>query len=107
MAGGTGSAEKYFRIWETIMKIPHGKVATYGQIARLAGLGNHARMVGYALHASPPGINIPWHRVINSQGRISLSKEDGRYDLQRGLLEDEGVEFIRERINLKKYRWDK
>lgn len=89
------------------MKIPHGKVATYGQIARLAGLGNHARMVGYALHASPPGINIPWHRVINSQGKISLSKEDGRYDLQRSLLEDEGVELIRDRINLKKYRWDK
>ncbi|MCB0303789.1 MAG: methylated-DNA--[protein]-cysteine S-methyltransferase [Calditrichaeota bacterium] len=98
-------SEKYRRIWATVARIPYGKVATYGQIARLAGLGGHARMVGYALHATPEAIEIPWHRVINARGTISLPKETGHYDLQKSLLEAEGVEFAGERINLGEYRW--
>ena len=98
-------SEKYRRIWATVARIPYGKVATYGQIARLAGLGGHARMVGYALHATPDAIDIPWHRVINARGTISLPKETGHYDLQKSPLEAEGVKFAGERINLGEYRW--
>lgn len=99
------ASENYRKIWDIINRIPHGKVATYGQIALLAGLGGHARLVGYALHATPNEIQIPWHRVINAQGRISLPRENGQYDLQKTLLEAEGIIFIQEKINLKKYRW--
>lgn len=95
----------YFLIWKTIKKIPYGKVATYGQIARVAGLGRQPRMVGYALHATPKEIEIPWHRVINSQGKISLPREDGRYDLQKTLLENEGIVFRKEKVNLKVFQW--
>jgi methylated-DNA-protein-cysteine methyltransferase-like protein len=101
-----GSSSKYPKIWETIKKIPRGHVATYGQIARLSGFGGHARLVGYALYATPAQIKIPWHRVINARGKISLPKEDGRYDLQKTLLEVEGIVFRGERVNLKKYQWN-
>ncbi|NIW78472.1 MAG: methylated-DNA--[protein]-cysteine S-methyltransferase [Calditrichae bacterium] len=99
-------SKKYQKIWNIIREIPYGKVATYGQIARLAGLGEHARMVGYALHSAPDSLEIPWHRVINARGEISLPKEDGRYDLQKALLEKEGVTFVNGKINLKKYGWN-
>lgn len=98
-------SKNYLKIWETVKKIPFGRVATYGQIAALAGLGGHARLVGYALHAAPDEIEIPWQRVINARGRISLPREDGRYYLQKTLLEAEGIIFEEERIDLKKYRW--
>ena len=96
---------KYFDIWKVVQMIPHGQVATYGQVARIAGYEGHARLAGYALHATPEEINIPWHRVINARGMISLPEEDGRYALQKSLLEEEGVEFRNEKINLKKYQW--
>ena len=70
-------SDLYRRIFEAVNKIPHGKAATYGQIARLAGLGSHARLVGYALHNLPANSTVPWHRVINSNGKISLPKEGG------------------------------
>lgn len=98
-------ADAYFRIWCVVGFIPRGKVATYGQIARLAGLGGHARMVGYALHATPADRDIPWHRVINARGRISLPREDGRYDMQRALLAAEGIQFTGETIALAEFRW--
>ena len=99
-------SERYLQFWDVVRQVPKGKVATYGQIAALAGYPGNARQVGYALHASPPGIDIPWHRIINSQGKISLPKESGHYDLQRQLLENEGVEFRNDRIDLKRYRWE-
>jgi len=98
-------SDKYQRIWRTVSEIPPGRVATYGQIARLAGLGRHARMVGYALHATPREKEIPWHRVINAQGKISLPKEDGRFDLQKALLEAEGIDFSGEKLDLSVYQW--
>lgn len=98
-------SERYLEFWEVIRQVPEGKVATYGQIAALAGYPGNARQVGYSLHASPPEIDIPWHRIINAQGKISLPKESGHYDLQRSLLEKEGVIFKNERVNLRKYRW--
>jgi methylated-DNA-protein-cysteine methyltransferase-like protein len=92
-------------IYETIRQIPRGKVSTYGGIAKLSGLPGHARLVGYALHSTPHDINIPWHRVINAQGRISLPKNDGAYSRQKKLLIKEGITFRGEKIDLTKYGW--
>jgi len=89
------------RIWQLVHTIPAGKVATYGQIAGLAGLPRHARMVGRVLRNLPPGSRLPWHRVINAAGRISTGGRE-----QRERLEAEGVVFINGRISLKDYGWD-
>lgn len=94
-------------VYRLVSMIPPGKVATYGQIA--AYLGNHraARTVGWALRALPEGLDVPWHRVVNSQGRISLSGRGGGAQQQRAMLEEEGVSFDEGgRINLKRYRWE-
>ncbi len=89
-----------------IKKIPKGKVATYGQIAILAGNPKAARQVSWVLNSCSKKDNLPWHRVINSMGKISL-KEGSGYELQKALLEDEGIEFkINKQIDLKKYLWN-
>ncbi len=94
-------------IYQVVALIPRGKVATYGQIAALAGFPRYARLVGYALNRQlTPDSQLPWHRVINAQGRLSLHKLDIHAEnLQRFKLEQEGVEFLNDRINLKQYRW--
>ena len=97
------------RVWAAVKRIPRGKVATYGQIAALLGMPRHARLVGYTLAATPQTVKIPWHRVVNAEGRISLRLrhwDSGSDDLQRILLEDEGVIFDSSgRIDLKRFRW--
>ncbi len=100
-------AETTFSIIHTVVKrIPRGYVATYGQIARLAGLPGHARQVGYALHAIPEDQDIPWHRVINAMGEISKRAEPVYEEIQRELLEQEGIEFDEQgRISLPMYQW--
>jgi methylated-DNA-protein-cysteine methyltransferase-like protein len=81
-------------------------VATYGQIAALAGLRGHARQVGYALHALPSHSGLPWHRVINAKGEISRRSSGGAALTQRLLLEKEGVEFDgRHRVRLTRFQW--
>ena len=99
----------YELVWATVKRIPRGRVATYGQIAALAGMPRHARQAGYALAATPENVKIPWHRVINAQGRISLRLkhwDSGNDDLQRILLEAEGVLFDESgRVDLKRFRW--
>jgi methylated-DNA-protein-cysteine methyltransferase-like protein len=98
--------KRYELIWSVVRKIPRGRVATYGQIAELAGLGGHARQVGYALHHLPEGSDIPWHRVINAKGEISERTGGDSHELQRMLLEAEGVELdLRGRMDLERYRW--
>ena len=92
-------------IWETVRQIPRRRVATYGEIARLCGLIGQARLVGYALHNVPSGSRIPWHRVINSKGGISLPTGGGEYDRQRTLLEREGIRFVGGKIDLGRYGW--
>lgn len=88
-------------------RIPPGKVATYGQVAALAGLAGHARQTGYALHALPEGSDVPWHRVINARGEVSPRAEPGRDGYQRHLLEEEGVAFNeRGRVDLARFQWD-
>jgi methylated-DNA-protein-cysteine methyltransferase-like protein len=82
------------RIYEVVRQIPSGCVATYGQVATLAGLPGHARQVGYALSALPEDTDVPWHRVVNAKGEISRrSCSDGCEDFQQQLLEQEGVAF--------------
>ena len=97
---------RYELIWSVVRKIPRGRVATYGQIAELAGLEGHARQVGYALHNLPERSNVPWHRVINSRGEISPRSAGDSHELQRMLLEAEDVEIdLRGRIDLKTFLW--
>lgn len=88
-----------------IKKIPHGKVATYGQIAMLAGNPRAARQVAWVLHSSSNKEDLPWHRVINGRGCISLKPNQG-YELQKALLEDEDIKFNRDdSIDLDRYLW--
>ncbi len=91
-----------------VRQIPSGRVATYGQVAALAGLPGHARQVGYALHALPEGSDVPWQRVINSRGEVSLRGEELDYaGYQRHLLEGEGVRFdAAGRVDLELFRWE-
>jgi methylated-DNA-protein-cysteine methyltransferase-like protein len=84
---------KYDRIYRMVKSIPKGRVATYGQISSLAGLYGQARLVGYALAALPDGSSVPWHRVINSKGLVSKRGEPHSENLQRLMLESEGVLF--------------
>ena len=99
------SITRYEYIYEAVRRIPPGKVATYGQIAKIVGRCT-ARMVGYAMAALPPGTQVPWQRVINHRGEISTrSRGDGALR-QRRLLQNEGIRFDRKgRVNFKKVRW--
>ena len=101
-----GSSDSYPRIYAVVRKIPRGRVATYGQVADLAGLPGRARQVGYALHALDEGDPVPWQRVINARGVISTRAEPLMEDVQRSLLEAEGVGFdLLGRIDLSRYQW--
>jgi methylated-DNA-protein-cysteine methyltransferase-like protein len=98
----------YQRIYDVVRRIPAGRVATYGQVAALAGIPGHARQVGYALHSLPDGSQVPWHRVINARGEISSRAEPGpaREGYQRFLLEEEDVVFdLAGRVDLEHFRW--
>ncbi len=100
----------YARIYKVVRRIPKGRVATYGQVASLAGLGGHARQVGYALSAladdDPRQKGVPWHRVINTRGEISVREAPGSDLDQRRALEAEGVQFSATgRVSLERYRW--
>lgn len=105
LRAGKGRSDAYPRIYEVVRRIPRGRVATYGQVAALAGLGGHARQVGYALHVLKDD-SVPWHRVVNAEGRIAIRHEPGSDRWQRQLLEEEGVVFDGEgRIALERFRW--
>lgn len=98
----------YQVIYDIVRQIPHGQVATYGQVADLAQLYGKARLVGYALYrVDMQHSDIPWHRVINAKGEVSESPlRYGTDYLQRSLLEAEGIEFSPEgKVDLRKYRW--
>jgi methylated-DNA-protein-cysteine methyltransferase related protein len=96
----------YQRIYAAVRRIPKGQVATYGQVARLAGLPGHARQVGYALHALPAVNNVPWQRVVNAKGEISRRVERHFEEMQRKLLEREKVKFgLNGKISLARFQW--
>jgi len=96
-------SSSYDSIFAVVRRIPAGRVATYGQIAALAGRPGHARLAGYAMHRCPPG--LPWHRVINARGEISLPADSTAAMTQRRRLEAEGVLFSGQRVDLTRYRW--
>jgi methylated-DNA-protein-cysteine methyltransferase related protein len=97
----------YEKIYATVRKIPRGRVTTYGNVARLAGLPGQPRLVGYALSALRDGTALPWHRVINAQGRLSLERVGSSSGLtQRVRLEREGVKFdAAGRVSLARFGW--
>jgi methylated-DNA-protein-cysteine methyltransferase-like protein len=100
-----GSHDKLFaRIYEVVKQVPRGKVASYGQIAQIVGAGCDARMVGYAMAGTPEGSDVPWQRIVNREGKISLPGKGGV--IQRMRLEAEGVVFdARGRIDMKRFGW--
>jgi methylated-DNA-protein-cysteine methyltransferase related protein len=93
------------RIWHTVLVIPKGKVATYGQIADLAGLPGRARYVSKALTLAPPDLQVPWHRVLRSNGQIAFIAGSENAHLQAHLLREEVVEVLKNKVNLKQYIW--
>lgn len=95
----------YQRIWSTVLLIPKGKVAAYGQVADLAGLPGKARLVGKALGLAPKSLQVPWHRVINAQGKISFPIGSEGFEKQKGLLQTEDVVVLNGRIKLKEFQW--
>lgn len=106
MAGPAQPTSNDQRIYEVVRAIPRGKVATYGQVARLAGIPNGARQVGYALHSLPEGSPVPWHRVLNARGEVSLRSEGASDRIQRVLLEREGVAFnAKNRVDFETALW--
>ena len=97
--------QRWACIWAVVKKIPRGRVATYGQIAREAGFAKQPRLTGQALNRAPAQLRLPWHRVINAQGRIALPPDSESHATQKRLLEEEGVLFLRGRVDLSRYRW--
>jgi methylated-DNA-protein-cysteine methyltransferase-like protein len=99
--------EAIVAICEVVCRIPEGWVATYGQVAAMAGLPRRARLVGRVLQQLHPATKIPWHRVVNARGEVSYSlSRNGGDTLQRRLLESEGIEFDSNyRFDLERFRW--
>jgi methylated-DNA-protein-cysteine methyltransferase-like protein len=93
------------RIWDTICDIPSGSVASYGQVAEMAGIPRGARQVGYALRNLPDEHDVPWHRVLQASGRIAFAKGSRAYREQRKRLLDEDVAVIAGRVDMQQYRW--
>jgi methylated-DNA-protein-cysteine methyltransferase-like protein len=95
----TKAAEQKSQVWRAVSVIPFGKIATYGQIAKLAGLPGHARYVGYCLRLLPSDTKLPWHRVANAKRQLSFPIGSERYNKQQSLLADEGVFLKNNRHN--------
>ena len=93
------------RIWDTIRDIPKGTVASYCQIAEIAGIPRGARQVGYALRHLPDGYDVPWHRVLQVSGNIAFEKDSSAYQEQSKRLMMEDVAVISGRVDMLKYRW--
>jgi len=96
----------YSRIWSAVAAIPYGRVASYGQIAELAGIARGARMVGWALGKAPDRMALPWYRVLNAQGRISIPKGSKARSEQIRRLTDEGIVVMDGRVDMRRYRWE-
>ena len=103
----TSSPEpRWERIYAVVRRIPRRRVATYGQVAALAGLPRHARQVGYALHVLPENSDVPWHRVVNARGEVSLRATPGWEQVQLALLRREKLIDKNGRVDLERFRWD-
>ncbi|MFC4260311.1 MGMT family protein [Marinobacter lacisalsi] len=93
------------KIWQVVLAIPPGRVASYGQVADMAGLGRQARFVGKALGKLPTGHSVPWFRVIRTTGQIAFPEGSETFERQKSLLEDEGVEVVNGRVDIGRFRW--
>jgi methylated-DNA-protein-cysteine methyltransferase-like protein len=91
------------KVWQVVLEIPPGHVLTYGEVARLSGAARYARRVSQAMRWAPRDLALPWHRVINAQGKISFPPDSDGWRRQKERLESEGVVFIKGRINLDVY----
>jgi methylated-DNA-protein-cysteine methyltransferase-like protein len=96
-------ANWYKDVWKVVSEIPSGHVLTYGEVARLSGLPKAARRVSQALRRAPGDMQLPWHRVINSQGKISFPEDSSGWKRQKDKLENEGVVFLNGKVNLDQY----
>lgn len=99
------SQQNYQRIWKTVLAIPVGNVASYSQIADLAGLPGRARLVGKALGKAPDNMNVPWYRVLRADGRIAFAPASDTAEQQKGLLQEENVAVLNNRVKLKEFQW--
>ena len=100
------ASESYKKIWEQAALIPAGQVASYGQVAKQAGLPRRgARMVARAVAAAPSEMQLPWHRIVNAQGCISIPKTSARYEQQQELLRAEGVPVKNGKLDIDKHGW--
>jgi methylated-DNA-protein-cysteine methyltransferase-like protein len=99
----TTDVDWYSNVWKVVSEIPSGHVLTYGEVARLAGLPRAARRVSQALRRAPRDMELPWHRVINSQGKISFPEDSSGWKRQKDKLEDEGVVFLKGKVNLDQF----
>lgn len=93
----------YRSIWKVVSEIPAGHVLTYGEVARLSGMPRAARRVSQALRRAPRSMKLPWHRVINAQGKISFPEDSAGWQRQKDMLENEGVAFLNGKIDLEVY----
>ena len=101
----TPTEKRNERIWATICDIPRGSVASYGQVAEIAGFPRGARQVGYALRHLPSGHDVPWHRVITASGKIAFTAGSDAFREQRRRLTAEDVPILKGRVDMRKYRW--
>ena len=106
MTVGMDRTARLERIYETIRDIPAGSVASYGQVAEIAGIPRGARQVGWALRQLPQDHDVPWHRVITSSGRIAFAKGTAAFRRQCDLLLAEDVPVVGGRIDMGTYRWE-
>jgi methylated-DNA-protein-cysteine methyltransferase-like protein len=90
-------------VWQVVGSIPRGHVLTYCEVARLAGMSRAARRVSQALRRAPKDLILPWHRVVNAQGKISFPSDSSGYREQKDLLEQEGVQFLKGKIDLQRF----
>ena len=93
------------RIWETVLNVPYGRVANYGLIADLAGLPGRARLVGTVMQFAPEDMQLPWHRILKSNGQIAFAAGSDMAHKQAELLRTEGIIVFNNRVRLKQYLW--
>lgn len=94
------------RIWDVILDVPEGRVASYGQVAEIAGFPRGARQVAYALRHAPRELQLPWYRIITASGKIAFAKGSAAFDEQRRRLAIENVPVTGGRVDMRRYRWE-
>jgi methylated-DNA-protein-cysteine methyltransferase-like protein len=99
----TADANWYQNVWKVVSEIPSGHVLTYGEVARLSGMPRAARRVSQALRRAPRAMELPWHRVINAQGKISFPEDSSGWMQQKDKLENEGVVFLNGKVDLDQF----